>query len=476
MSSSTPRSERERPGPAGDGRAPVRGQGEPKPALTLEELSKRVKEGATDTVVVALTDMQGRLVGKRVDGEFFLEEVAGSGAEGCEYLLAMDMDNNPVPGYELANWQSGYGDFLFAPDLSTLRSIPWLDRTALVLCDALGEDGRPLEPSPRRVLARQCERARAIGFAPMAATELEFFLYKESYEEARERGYRGLHPTVPYVLDYHILASTFDEDLLGQIRRGMRGAGIPIEFSKGEAWPGQHEVNVRYAEALITADRHTIYKHGVKEIAYLNGLAATFMAKPFTDDLGSSCHVHLSLSDDSGANAFGTDEDLFRHCLGGILAHARELALCLAPTINSYKRYAARTWAPTSVSWAYDNRTSGIRVVGHGPSLRIECRLPGADMNPYLGVAALIAAGLDGIEHRIDPGPPLEGDAYAAGDLEPFPSSLREALAAWEQSSFLQEALGDEVWRHYANYARTEQEQFDRAVTDWERTRLFERG
>ncbi len=475
MSSAAPRSGQGKFGAAGDGRA---GEQRPaiKPALTLAELSKRVAEGATDTVVVAMTDMQGRLVGKRVDGEFFLEEVARHGVEGCKYLLALDMENNPVEGYDLVNWQMGYGDFALSPDLSTLRNIPWLDRTALVLCDAFSDTGEPLEPSPRQVLARQCERARAMGFAPMVATELEFFLYKESYAEARERGYRGLHPTVPYVLDYHILGSTFDEDLMGQVRRGMRGAGIPIEFSKGEAWPGQHEVNVRYAEALVTADRHTIYKHGVKEIAFFNGLAATFMAKPFTDDLGSSCHIHLSLSDDSGANVFGTDEELFRHCLGGMLAHGREVALGIAPTINSYKRYASRTWAPTSISWDRDNRTCGFRIVGHGPSLRIECRLPGADMNPYLGVAALIAAGLDGIEHRLDPGPPLQGDAYSAGDVEPFPGSLREALLAWEQSAFVREALGEEVWRHYANYARTEQEQFDRAVTDWERTRLFERG
>jgi glutamine synthetase len=475
VSSTAPRSGQQS-GAASDGRAAASGAPAAEPALTLAELGERVAEGATDTVVVAMTDMQGRLVGKRVDGEFFLQEVARHGVEGCKYLLALDMENNPVEGYDLVNWEMGYGDFVLAPDLSTLRNIPWLDRTALVLCDAFSEAGESLEPSPRQVLARQCQRARALGLTPMVATELEFFLYKESYAEARERGYRDLHPTVPYVLDYHILASTFDEGLMGQVRRGMRGAGIPVEFSKGEAWPGQHEVNVRYADALVTADRHTVYKHGVKEIAYLNGVAATFMAKPFTDDLGSSCHVHLSLSDGSGANAFGFDQDLFRHCLGGMVAHARELALCLAPTINSYKRYAARTWAPTSISWAHDNRTCGFRVVGRGPSLRIECRLPGADMNPYLGVAALIAAGLDGIERQLDPGPPLQGDAYAARELEPFPRSLREALAAWEQSAFVPEALGEEVASHYANYARTEQEQFDRAVTDWERTRLFERG
>jgi glutamine synthetase len=319
-----------------------------------------------------------------------------------------------------------------------------------------------------------------MGYAPMMASELEFYLYRDSFEEAAGMGYRGLTPTVPYIMDYHILATTRDEDFMRQVRLGMQGAGIPVEFSKGEAWYGQHELNMRYADAVTSADRHTIYKNGVKEIAHKNGLSVTFMAKPSEKDIGSSCHIHSSLvSLDTDQNAFvdGHDEtDVFRHYLGGLRKHIRELALFVAPSVNSYKRYAAESWAPTSVSWGRDNRTCGFRIVGHGQSHRVECRIPGADVNPYLAFAAVLAAGLDGIEDKTDPGPELKGNAYEAGEAEAFPSSLREAVDLWEQSSFAKEAFGEEVWAHYLNYGQTEQRLFDQVVTDYERARMFERG
>src|SRR5919201_569596 len=427
---SRPRARAARPGGPGT----VRGM------LTLEDLERAIGEGTIDTVVAAFTDMQGRLMGKRIQGEYFLEEVKDHGIEGCNYLLALDMEMEPVPGYEMANWEKGYGDFGIAPDMSTLRVIPWLDRTALVLADVVNHDGSPVVASPRQVLIAVYEKAKEMGFTPYAASELEFYLYKESYAEAWEKGFRDLTPTIPYILDYHILATTMDEQYLGAIRRGMQGAGIPVEFSKGEAWYGQHEVNFRYADAVTSADRHTIYKNGVKEIAFLNEISASFMAKPSEKDIGSSCHIHQSLVGEDGKSAFvddkGEETDTFRHFLGGMRDHVKELALFIAPSVNSYKRYATESWAPTSVSWGRANRTCGFRIVGHGPSTRIECRIPGADVNPYLGYAALLAAGLDGIETKADPGPELKGNAYEAGEAEAFPSSLREAVDLWEQSSF----------------------------------------
>src|SRR5919109_2472 len=456
------------------------GPGTVRGMLSLEELERDVQEGTIDTVVAAFTDMQGRLFGKRIQGEYFLEEVTEHGIEGCDYLLALDMEMEPVPGYELANWEKGYGDFGIVPDLATLRRIPWLDRTALVLCDVVGHDGGPVAPSPRQVLIAQYERAHEMGYVPMFASELEFYLYKESYAEAHEKDYTGLTPTIPYILDYHVLATTMDERYLGPIRRGMHGAGIPVEFSKGEAWYGQHEVNTRYADAVTSADRHTIYKNGVKEIAFLNDISASFMAKPSEKDIGSSCHMHQSLVGEDGKSAFvdddGEETDTFRHFLGGMRDHVRELALFIAPSINSYKRYAAESWAPTSVSWGRDNRTCGFRIVGHGQSRRVECRIPGADANPYLAFAALLAAGLDGIENKTDPGPELKGNAYEAGEAEGFPSSLREAKELWDDSDFVKSAFGEAVQKHYSNYARYEQQEFDQVVTDYERRRMFERG
>jgi glutamine synthetase len=447
--------------------------------LSIDELADEANAGSIDTVVTAFTDMQGRLMGKRIEVGYFLDEVVEHGVEGCNYLLALDMEMDPVPGYEMANWEKGYGDFGIVPDMATLRRVPWLDRTAMVLCDVANHDGSPVVASPRQVLIAQYERAHERGYAPLFASELEFYLYKESYAEAHQKDYSDLTPTIPYILDYHVLATTMDEQYLGAIRRGMHGAGIPIEFSKGEAWYGQHEVNTRYADAVTSADRHTIYKNGVKEIAFLNGISATFMAKPSEKDIGSSCHVHSSLLDANGKSAFVEDEtetDVFRHYLGGMRARIRELALFVAPSVNSYKRYATESWAPTSISWGRDNRTCGFRVVGHGQSRRAECRIPGADMNPYLGYAALLAAGLDGIENHTDPGPELKGNAYAAGEAEPFPSTLREALDLWERSEFAMATFGEDVWGHYLNYGRTEQRLFDEVVTDYERRRMFERG
>jgi glutamine synthetase len=449
--------------------------------LSLEDLRKEVADGGIDTIVTAFTDMQGRLFGKRIQAGYFLDDVVKDGIEGCNYLLALDMEMDPIPGYEMANWEEGYGDFAIVPDIATLRRIPWLDRTALVLCDVCLHDGSPVVASPRQVLIAQYERAHAMGYTPMVASELEFYLYKESYAEAHDKDHRGLTPTIPYILDYHILATTMDESYLGPIRRGMHAAGIPVEFSKGEAWYGQHEVNTRYADAVTSADRHTIFKNGVKEIAFLHGISATFMAKPSEKDIGSSCHIHSSLVDaQGGKSAFvdgkGKETDVFRHYLGGQRARIRELALLVAPAINSYKRYATESWAPTSISWGRDNRTCGFRVVGHSQSRRAECRIPGADVNPYLGYAALLAAGLDGIEKGTDPGPELKGNAYAEAEAEPFPSTLREAVDLWENSKFARKTFGEGVWRHYLNYGRTEQRLFDEVVTDYERRRMFERG
>jgi glutamine synthetase len=448
--------------------------------LSLDDLRKEAEEGTIDTVVTAFTDMQGRLFGKRIQIEYFLDEVTDHGVEGCNYLLALDMEMEPVPGYEMANWEDGYGDFGIEPDMSTLRRIPWLDRTALVLADVVNHDGSPVVASPRQILIAQYERAAEMGYTPYFASELEFYLYKESYAEAHEKDYQRLTPTIPYILDYHVLATTMDEAYLGPIRRGMQGAGIPVEFSKGEAWHGQHEVNFRYADAVTSADRHTIYKNGVKEIAFLNEISASFMAKPSEKDIGSSCHIHSSLQDKDGNSVFvddkGEETDTFRNYLGGLRNHIKELALFIAPSVNSYKRYAAESWAPTSVSWGRDNRTCGFRIVGHGQSRRVECRIPGADANPYLAFAALLATGLDGIENQTDPGPELKGNAYEAGEAEPFPSALREAKELWENSQFVRNTFGESVQKHYSNYARYEQQEFDQVVTDYERRRMFERG
>jgi len=443
--------------------------------LTLSELEKAVGDGSIDTVVVAFTDMQGRLMGKRLHGEFFLDgQIPEHGAEGCNYLLALDMEMDPVPGYQIASWERGYGDFSLMPDMATLRRIPWLEATALVLCDVGWHDGTPVNPSPRQVLKRQVERSAELGYEPMFGSELEFYLLKESFEEAHAKHYRDLTPSVPYILDYHILATTYDEPLIRQIRNGMQGADIPVETSKGEAWPGQQEINFRFAEAVTMADNHTIYKNGAKEIAHLNGCSITFMAKPDHTWIGNSCHIHSSLWRD-GDNAFAGESDIFKQYLAGQIACLRELAVFLAPTINSYKRFAAGSWAPTTLAWGHDNRTCGFRIVGHGGALRAETRIPGGDANPYLAFAALLAAGLYGIENKLELAPGLEGNAYES-DAERFPHSLREAIDALENGTMARAALGDDVVDHYLNYARTEQRLFDEVVTCYERERMFERG
>jgi glutamine synthetase len=443
--------------------------------LTLEELRRDVEGGAVDTVVVAFTDMQGRLMGKRLHAAFFLEDSLEHGVEGCNYLLALEMEMDPVPGYEIASWERGYGDFRLVPDLTTLRRIPWLEGTALALADVVWHDGSPVGPSPRQVLAAQVERARALGFEPMFGSELEFFLFRETYAEAHAAHYRNLTPSVPYILDYHVLATSYDEPLIRQIRNGMRAAGIEVESSKGEAGAGQHEINFRYAPALEMADNHVVYKNSAKEIAHLNGCSITFMAKPDHDWVGSSCHVHASLWRD-GSNAFAGESETFRQFLAGWIAGARELAVFLAPNVNSYKRYAAGSWAPTTLAWGYDNRTCGFRVVGHGSGgARVETRIPGADVNPYLAFAALLAAGLHGVEAGLEPPEVFEGNAYES-DVARFPSSLREAIVELEGGTIARAAFGDEVVDHYLNYARTEQRLFDQVVTCYERERLFERG
>ena len=442
--------------------------------LTYAELKDLVATGEMDTVVVAFTDMQGRLLGKRLHAEFFVDEMdAGHPVEGCNYLLALEMEMDPVPGYEIASWEQGYGDFGVTPDMATLRRIPWLEGTALVLGDVGWHDGSPVQPSPRQVLRAQIERAESLGLTPMVGSELEFYLLRETYAEAHASGYTGLTPSVPYILDYHILATTYDEPLMRALRNGMQAAGMRVETSKGEAWPGQQELNFRFSDALTMADNHTIYKNGAKEIAFLHGCAITFMAKPFEDWIGNSCHIHSSLFRGDEA-AFASDDALFGQWLAGQIACAKELAVFFAPTVNSYKRYAAGSWAPTTLAWGNDNRTCGFRVVGHGKARRVETRIPGGDVNPYLAFAALIASGLHGLEQGLEAPPPLEGNAYES-DAERFPSTLRDAIAALETGTMARAAFGDQVVDHYLNYARTEQGLFDRFVTDWERKRYFER-
>jgi glutamine synthetase len=443
--------------------------------LTPDELKSAVEDGSIDTVIVAFTDMQGRLMGKRLMGEFFVEEnVAEHGVEGCNYLLALDMEMDPKPGYQIASWERGYGDFGLVPDMATLRRTPWLEATALVLCDVVWHDGTPVAPSPRQVLKRQVDRAAMLGFTPMFGSELEFYLLQETYAEAHAKHYLDLTPSVPYILDYHILASTYDEAFIRQVRNAMQGAGMRVETSKGEAWPGQHEINFRYADALTMADNHTVYKNGAKEIAFENGCSVTFMAKPDHTWIGNSCHIHSSLwrGDES---AFEGESDTFKHYLAGQIACLKELAMFVAPTVNSYKRFAAGSWAPTTLAWGHDNRTVGFRIVGHGPAMRTETRIPGGDANPYLAFAALLAAGLYGIENELELPPPLEGNAYES-DAERFPHSLLEAIEALEAGTMARAAFGDDVVDHYLNYARTEQQLFDQVVTNYERERLYERG
>jgi glutamine synthetase len=455
--------------------------------LDRAALERAVASGEIETVVTAFPDLYGRLVGKRIMGRFFLDSVVGDGMHACDYLLACDMEMDPTPGYAFTSWETGYGDLKAVPDLSTLRLAAWLPRTALVLCDVVHEDSdRPIEVAPRSILRRQLERARAAGLIAKMGSELEFFLFGHGYGEAREKGYRNLRTKQGYIEDYHILSGTLAEPVIGAIRRDVDASGIPVEFSKGEWGPGQHEINLCFAPALEMADRHVVYKLAAKEIAAAQGHALTFMAKWDAAMAGNSLHVHLSLWNEADEPLFPGDEEripgrrvrsseAFAFALGGLLAHARELAWFFAPNVNSYKRYRAGTFAPTAIAWSHDNRTSGFRVVGHGASLRIECRIPGADANPYLAYAALLAAALDGVERRLDPGPPFQGDAYAARELPQVPTNLPAAIRELETSDFARKCFGDEVVDHLLHFARSEQTAYDAQVTDVERARYFER-
>src|ERR1700761_2484190 len=449
--------------------------------LSLDGLRESVSNGEIDTVIVAITDMQGRLQGKRFHARFFLDEVVPHGTEACAYLLAVDTDMNTVDGYELASWETGYGDFMLVPDLGTLRAIPWQPGTALVLADVAGlEDGHnPVWVSPRQVLQAQLMRAVELGWTAQAGTELEFVVFEGGYEQAWDSGYQSLVPANRYNADYSVLGTGRIEPLLRDIRNSMAGAGLYVESAKGECNLGQHEIAFRYTDALRTADQHSIYKTGAKEIAARHGYALTFMAKP-NEREGNSCHILLSFRTAGGAPVMaGEGKYGLSHAgesiIAGLLAGLRELTLLLAPTINSYKRYAAGSFAPTAVAWGPDNRTCALRLVGHGPSLRVECRVPGGDVNPYLALAGLVAAALHGVEQELPLPAPVTGNAYGLADSEQVPRTLGEAAELWSSSALVAEAFGPEVVAHYANMARVELDAYNAAVTDWELRRCFER-
>ena len=451
--------------------------------LTLEQLQEQVSQETIETIILGFTDHYGRLMGKRFDAEFFLEQAVAEGTHACDYLLTTDMEMEPVPGYRFANWELGYGDFHLVPDLSTLRLGDWLEKTAVVLCDVVDDASHKYVPEvPRSILRRQIVQAEAAGFSAMAASELEYYVFENSYREAFEQHYQDLRPVGWYLEDYHILQGTRTEFFTAAARRHLRNSGIPVENSKGEWGLGQHELNVRYTETLDMADRHVLYKQCLKELAGSMDISVSFMAKYAADQAGSSCHIHISLWK-NGKNAFAGKQqfgpvagtDMFRWFLGGWMAHVPDVMPFYAPTINSYKRFADASWAPTRLAWSYDNRTAGFRVVGRGPSLRIECRIPGADCNPYLAFAASLASGLDGIKHKIEPPECFEGDIYAAKHLPRVPYTLQEAVAKFEASAFAKKAFGENVVEHYAHFFNKEQEAYNQAVTDWERKRYFER-
>ena len=451
--------------------------------LTPDELKSLVSSGQIETVLVVFTDPYGRFMGKRFDADFFLDDALAHGAHACDYLLTVDMEMTPVPGYRFANWEKGYGDVHLVPDLVTLRVASWLERTAMVICDVHDEkSNKPVPVAPRSMLRKQVERAAEGGYAAMASSELEYYVFRDSYRDAARKGFAGLEPAGWYLEDYHMLQGTRTEGFHSAVRKHLRLSGVPVENSKGEWGLGQHELNVRYADALSMADRHGIFKQCLKETADRLGISVTFMAKLAEDQAGSSCHIHMSLwkgkkSAFPGAKKLGpiACSDAFRWFLGGWIAHAGETMPFYAPTVNSYKRYQAGSWAPTRLAWSHDNRTAGFRVVGAGESLRIECRIPGADCNPYLAYAAALASGLDGIEKRTEPPPLFEGDVYAAEKLPRLPGSLRDAVDVFEGSAFAKNAFGAEVVEHYAHFFRAEQKAWEKAVTDWERRRYFER-
>ena len=442
--------------------------------MTLDELKAEISAGGIDTVLLAMTDMQGRLQGKRLTAPWFLQSVVDHGAEACNYLLAVDVDMNTVDGYAMSSWERGYGDFELKPDLDTLCRTTWLEGTALCLADIMWHDGSPVVASPRQILRAQLDRLVERGWAAYAGTELEFMVFSDSYEHAWDSGYRNLTPANRYNVDYSMLGTARVEPLLRRIRNAMMDAGMVVENSKGECNYGQHEINFLFSDALRACDQHVIYKNAAKEMAAQEGMAITYMAK-YDEREGNSCHLHLSLRGADGAIVFDEVEGLFDRFVAGILAGLRELTLFLAPNINSYKRYAALSFAPTTVAWGHDNRTCALRVIGHGAGRRVECRVPGADVNPYLAISALIAAGLHGIDAGLELEPALEGNAYEATDRPQVPSTLRDARDLFAQSAIARDAFGQEVVDHYLNNARVELEAFDAAVTDWERYRGFER-
>jgi glutamine synthetase len=441
--------------------------------MTLDQLREAVEGGTVDTVLLVIADMEGRLQGKRLTAAHFLDEVAEHGAEGCNYLLAVDVDMNTVSGYAMSGWDRGYGDFVMKPDFGTLRPVPWHEGTAMLIADLEWEDGSEVVASPRQILRRQLARLEERGWRAMAGTELEFMLFRDSYEEAWRKGYRDLEPGNDYNVDYSMLGTARVEPLIRRIRNSMMSAGMRVENSKGECNFGQHEINFRYADALTTADDHAVYKNGAKEIAAQDGMAISYMAK-FNEREGNSCHIHLSLAGEDGRSVFAGDEPLFHRFVAGQLASLRELTLLFAPHVNSYKRFAAGSFAPTAVAWGHDNRTCSMRVVGHGESLRVENRLPGADVNPYLALAAMIAAGLRGIDQELELEPAFEGNAYES-DKPHVPSTMYEARDLFAGSELARDEFGQDVVDHYLNRARVELEAFESAVTDWERFRGFER-
>jgi glutamine synthetase len=443
--------------------------------LTLDALRSKVQAGEIDTVALAFPDLYGRLHGKRFDAAFFLDEIADAGTHACDYLLTVDMEMDPVPGYKYANWELGYGDFHMVPEAVTLRECTWLDRTALVICDVHDPKSHDMvSVAPRTILKRQIDALADLGYTAKAASELEYYICQDSYRDAAGRNYEGLTRAGWYLEDYHLMQGTRTESYNGEVRRHLSASGIPVENSKGEWGRGQHEMNIRYADILDMGDRHSVMKLAMKEIADAQGISVTFMAKPFADEAGSSCHIHLSLwqGDES---AFAGSTDTFRYFLGGWMAHVPELMAFFAPTVNSYKRYQNASWAPVRIAWSHDNRTAGFRVVGEGPSLRIECRMPGADCNPYLAYAAALAAGIDGIRNKTEPPAPFQGDVYQAETLPRVPHTLREAADLFADSDFVRQAFGADVREHYAHFFNTEATAYDNAVTDWERRRYYER-
>ncbi|MEK6326151.1 MAG: glutamine synthetase family protein [Actinomycetota bacterium] len=441
--------------------------------MTLDELTKSIDAGEIDTVLLVIADMDGRMQGKRLTAKHFLDDVVEHGAEGCNYLLAVDVDMNTVEGYAMSSWSRGYGDFVMKPDFDTLRPVPWHEGTALLMADLGWEDGSDVVASPRQILRRQLARLAERGLVANAGTELEFIVFRDTYEDAWKKAYRDLDPANLYNVDYSMLGTARVEPLLRRIRNSMMGADMFVENSKGECNFGQHEINFRYGDALFTADEHVIYKNGAKEIASQEGYAITYMAK-FDEREGNSCHIHLSVANEDGSNAFAADQQLFNRFLAGQLACMRDLTLFFAPQINSYKRFVEGSFAPTAVAWGQDNRTCSMRVVGHGESLRMENRLPGGDVNPYLALSAMIAAGLHGVEKELELEAPFEGNAYES-DKPHVPDTMRDARDLFAASEVARDAFGQEVVDHYLNRARIELDAHNAAVTDWERFRGFER-